>query len=223
MTADQARGDARLNEADARALAQVDALAARAVGWAAPIRFSVAQSEAERDAVYRMRYAAVIDHGWLSPSDLPDGRERDAYDDEAVQLIARDGDVPVASARLVFPRPGSTLPTEAAFDLQIKPSGQVVDAGRFVVTRAYANREQRLFGPLLAFGWIQVRARGFSHVCAAFASPAMLRMYKSMGFQITTLGPPRFYWGRERYPILYSTAASAPTLIARWLPNDEMP
>jgi hypothetical protein len=41
-----------------------------------------------------------------------------------------------------------------------------------------------------------------------------------MGFQITVLGPPRVYWGRERHPILYSTAASAPALLARWLPGE---
>ncbi len=216
-TIDQAQVDA---DAEGRALTQVDVLAARAIEWVTPIRFGVAQSDAERDAVYRMRYEAVIDHGWLQPADLPDGRECDAYDDEAMQLLACDGDTPVASARLVLPRPGLTLPTEAAFDLTIEPRGQVVDAGRFVVVRAQAQREQRLFAALLAYGWLQVRARGYSHVCAAFASPAMLRMYKSMGFQITVLGPPRFFWGRERYPILYSTAASASALRARWLPDE---
>ena len=215
------RFDHTLNEQQSAALARVDALAAQALGWVAPLRLGVAQSEAECDAVYRMRYETVTDRGWLQPADLPDGRERDAYDDLAVHLVLWNGEVLAASARLIFPAPGLKLPTEEAFDLQIEPRGLVVDAGRFVVARAYADHEQRLFAALLAHAWLEVRARGFAHVCAAFASPAMLRMYKRIGFQITTLGPARFYWGRERYPILFDTAESAPALIERWLPEDE--
>lgn len=214
------RTDHAMNEQQAAALARVDSLARQAISWVAPLRLGLAQSEAERDAVYCMRYEAVVDRGWLQAADLPDGREHDVYDDRAVQLVAWDDATLAGSARLVFPQPGLVLPTEKAFDLQIEPRGLVVDAGRFVVGRAYADREQRLFAALLAHGWLEVRARGFSHVCAAFASPAMLRMYKRIGFQITTLGPARFYWGRERYPILFNTAESAPTLIERWLPDE---
>ena len=213
--------DQTLNERQSAALERVDALAAQAIGWVAPLRLGVAQSEAECDEVYRMRYETVVDRGWIQPADLPEGRERDAYDDLAVQLVVWDDAALAASARLIFPVPGLKLPTEEAFELQIEPRGLVVDAGRFVVGRAYADREQRLFAALLAHAWLEVRARGFAHVCAAFASPAMLRMYKRIGFQITTLGPARFYWGRERYPILFDTAESAPALLERWLPADE--
>ena len=204
----------------AQALARVDALATQAIGWVAPIRFSLAQSEPERDAVYRMRYDTVIERGWMQPADLPDGRERDAYDDRAAHILAWDGAVLAASCRLVFAEPGLQLPTEQAFDLQIEPRGHVVDAGRFVVARAYNDREQRMFAALLARGWLEVRARGFSNVCAAFASPAMIRLYRRMGFQITLLGPPRHYWGRDRYPILFNTVEEASTLIERWMPED---
>ena len=198
-------------------LAQIDDLASQALGWVQPIEFSIARSDAEREVAYRLRCQAVIDHGWMQPADLPDGREHDAYDDRAVHILARRGDAPVATARLVFPQNGLRLPTEEAFDLTIEPRGQVVDAGRFVVARESGSIKHRLLAAMLARGWLEVRARGYSIVCAAFASSAMLRVYQRMGLRMRTLGPARRYWGQDRYPILFDVPGSTSALIGRWL------
>jgi len=198
------------------ALALVDALAARAQTWVAPIRIGVAGSPREREGAYRLRYQAAIDRGWRQPEDLPGGLERDDYDEHAVHILAWDGEEIVAGARLVLPKPGLRLPTEEAFGIQVEPRGQVVDCGRYVVARRYTNLQHRMLAVLLARSWLEMRARGFSMACGAFVSAAMVRVYRRMGLQVRILAPPRTVWGEERYPIQFDAATSVPALTDRW-------
>ena len=206
----------QLGQDHPEALAAVDALAENALHWVAPIRFDVARTPAEREAVFRLRYNAVIEHGWLPAEGLPDGIERDSYDERAVHVVGWDGSTLATSSRLIMPGPGLTLPTEGAFGLQIEPRGRVVDAGRFVVARAYSGIEHRVLAVLLAKTWLVMRTQGYEKACAAFASNSMIRVYRQMGFQVTVLGPPRFYWGTQRFPILFDVADASPTLLQRW-------
>lgn len=198
------------------ALAAVDALARKALDWVAPIRFGVAQTDSEREAVYRLRYEAVIEHGWMRPEDLPDGLERDSYDNHAVYIVGWDGDKLATSSRLILPDPSLVLPTEQIFDLRVEPRARVVDAGRFVVARQYSSIEHRVLAVLLAKTWLVMRECGYEKACAAFASNSMIRVYRHMGFQVSVLGPPRFYWGTQRFPILFDVADASPTLVQRW-------
>jgi len=200
-------------------LARLDALASLAVSWVAPIHFRVAQTEQERQAAYHLRYQAVIEQRWLQPADLPEGREHDEFDDQAIHILAWDGETPVATCRLVLPAAGLALPTEIAFDIQAEPAGEVVDAGRFVVARAYSSQEHLLLACLLARTWLELRLLGYTRCCAAFASRGMLRVFSRMGFRYQVLAPPRFYWGCERYPLLFDVARSADTLVKNWLPD----
>jgi N-acyl-L-homoserine lactone synthetase len=204
------------DEEHKRILAEVDALASQSLDWVAPIKFSTAQSEAERVAVYRLRYNAVIEHGWLPPADLPGGIERDDYDNIAIHVVGWDGNTLAATSRLILPKPGLILPTEKAFDILVEPRDQVVDASRFVVARPYSSIEHRVLAVLLAKTWLVMREHGYEMACAAFASLAMLRVYRWMGFHVTVLGPARPYWGEDRYPLLYDVAEATPSLIARW-------
>jgi N-acyl-L-homoserine lactone synthetase len=207
--------------AELTALEKVDALAAQALDWLSPVRFATATTDAEREATYRLRYQAVVERGWLQEQDLPGGVEQDDYDDKAIHLIAWDGSAAIATCRLVLPEPGTRLPTEAAFDLNIEPAGTVVDAGRFVVSRKYSSLEHRVLACLLARAWLEIRLAGYSRACAAFASRAMIRIYKGMGFRVKILGQPRFYWGVERLPVLFDVAESMPALIENWLPKTD--
>ena len=200
-------------------LARVDALAALAVSWVAPIHFCVAQTEKERQAAYHLRYQAIIEHGWLQPADLPEGREHDEYDDQAIHILAWDGETPVATCRLILPTAGLPLPTEIAFEVQVKPAGEVIDAGRFVVSRAYSSQEHLLLACLLARAWLEVRSLGFTRCCAAFASRGMLRVFSRMGFRYQVLAQSRSYWGCERYPLLFDVADSAASLVENWIPD----
>lgn len=199
------------------AYAQVDALARQVAAWVAPIRFAPAQNDAERESVYRLRYRAVIDHGWLAPDALPEGLECDGYDARAIHIAAWDSATLAATSRVVLPTPGLRLPTEAAFDLRIEPLGKVADAGRFVVARAYSSMEHRLLAALVARTWLEIRAHGYSDVCAAFASPAMIRLYQRMNFGVTRLAPPRLCWGQERSPVRFDAARASSGVNALWL------
>ncbi len=201
--------------------AHIDAVAEKVVTWVAPIHFALAQTDAEREEVYRLRYQAVVERGWLTPEDLPEGLEFDEYDRRAVHVVAWDNAMLAATSRLVFPAPGLKLPTEAAFELEIEPRGNVVDAGRFVVARAYSNIEHRVLAALIAHTWLQVRACGYSQVCAAFASRTMIRLYRKMGVLAVPLAPPRIYWGEERYPVRFDAAQSAALVNEQWLDKIE--
>ena len=197
------------------ALALADGLASRIVGGAAPIQFRVAQSNSERQAVYRLRYQVVIERGWAQPEDLPDGLERDDYDAGAIHIVGWDGDVLAATSRLVLPGSQSLLPTEQAFDIKVEPRGRVADMGRQIVSRDYSSVRHLAFAALLAKTWLEMRPPGFTLWCGFF-SPTMPRLYRMVGFDVKQIGPSRKFWGEERFPILVDVAGSVATLLARW-------
>jgi N-acyl-L-homoserine lactone synthetase len=201
-------------------LAALDEVTRRGVARAAPVRYGVARTDAERDAVYRLRYRVVVERGWARPEDLPDGRERDAYDAVAVHVVGWDGETLAAAARLLFPSESYRLPTEAAFDVLVEPRGQVADMGREIVARTHTDARHRIFAGLLGQCWIEARARGFCHLCGVF-TPSMVRLFHLMGIEIAVLGPARPFWGEERQPILFVPEAAAEALIRKWGPPAE--
>ena len=196
-------------------LAITNTIAAHFMASAGPIRFSVAQSPSEREAAYRLRYEVVVEQGWAKPEAFGDSLEQDAYDAQAVHLLGWDGRKVVATTRLVFPTAGKPLPTEAEFGLTVEPAGQVVDGARALVARDYRDHQYRIFAGLLGYTWFEIQARGFYYLCGA-AVPAMIRLCRSIGYQITVLGPARHYWGAKRRPLRFDVPESVPTLLARW-------
>lgn len=201
---------------DATALALLRSIAQTILAKAAPLCFTTARSDAEREAVYRMRYNTIVERGWGRPDDMPDGLERDEYDDAALHVIGLDGTQPVASARLVFPSDVAILPTEKVFGLRIEPRERVVDLGRQIVIRAYTSQQHAIFAALLSQCWLEAQSRGYYYVCGDF-TPAMVRLYRRLGMQVMTLGPPRLHWGEERIPILQDVIGAVTSLSARWL------
>jgi hypothetical protein len=196
------------------ALAAVDALAANSIAWAAPIRYDVARTPAELEAVYRLRYSVAIEHGWATPADLPRGLEQDIYDDRAAHVVGWKNRQPIAVARLVFPNARLRLPTEEAFNLDIEPRGQVVDVNRVTVIAAYSDPRHQILAGLLGRAWLEIRAQGYFRVCAYAALP-LLRLYRLMGLQFTRLGPSQLAWGEVRSPICFDIPASATLLLQR--------
>lgn len=196
------------------AVAQADALAAKLIERAKPIRFAVAQSPEDLQAVYRLRCRIVIERQWAKSEDVPDGLERDAYDARAVHVAAWDGNVLAGTSRLVLPLPGHPLPTEDAIGLEIVPRGGVADVGRICVAPGYRHASHRVLWGLLGRTWIEMRRRCLAYACCIL-SPAAARMYQSWGLQVIKLGPPRPYCGEERYPALVRPAESVQTFIRR--------
>lgn len=184
-------------------LAQIDQMAVKLVALAAPFELRAAQGLDEARWAFQLRYQAIVERGWMQAEEFPDQIERDHYDDDAIEILGWDGTRAVATARVVLPISGRQLPTEEAFGVKVKPQGQVVDWGRFVVARAYSSNQHRLFTALLGQCWMESRARGYSQVCGN-ASVAMIRLYKrAAGVEFIQIGPPRDYWGEERYPFRF--------------------
>jgi N-acyl-L-homoserine lactone synthetase len=193
----------------------VDEVAAKMAQVAAPLTFRAVQSADEKAIAYRLRYQAVIERGWARPEEFPDEMERDCYDGRSIHILGWHGDIAVATARVVLPIPGALLPTEEAFSLTVEPRGKVTESGRLVVSRTHSSSQHRIIAALLGQSWLEARARGYQYFCGNVSS-GMLRLYKRVGMFVTLLGPPRPYWGEERYPLLFDPQQSAATLIAHW-------
>src|SRR5689334_7218600 len=79
----------------------LDALAAQLLAAVPDLRVVPVAAGPERDALFRLRHRHVVKRGWGDAADLDGGRERDAYDDDAVQVGAYYGDALVGTVRIV--------------------------------------------------------------------------------------------------------------------------
>jgi hypothetical protein len=199
--------DAAAGIETAAALAKVDRLTRQIIAAAAPVRFGIARTAAEREAAFRLRFRVALAAGWAQPGDFAGGLERDAYDDAAIHILAWEDDALVGTTRLVLPTDGRPLPTEEAFGVSIAARGRVADVGRICHAPGYRDLRYRVLRGLFSQAWIELRARGCQEVCAAMKG-SMLRVCRSMGVGSTILGAARHYWGAPRYPVLIRPAAS---------------
>ena len=202
-------------------LATLDLLASDLIRRALPVRFRLANSFSDLEQVFRLRYHVAVEKRWIKPEDFPDGIERDAYDERAVHILALDDGKVVGTSRLVFPQPGSCLPTEEVFGLISKSCEGVADVGRVCVAPGYRGENYRIFSALLCRTWIEMRNRECSRPLAAIA-PSGARLYKSWGLKLEILGTPCNHWGEERYPVLISPAESPVIFAASNLWGKEM-
>lgn len=189
---------------EARAAEIWDGLCQQFIDLNPTIRFAPVQSLKDKEIVYKARYDEMIRRGWATPSDMPQGIERDMYDDEALHIAAWMDERMLMIGRLVFPSTERPLPTEAAYDLKIEPYQQVVDAGRGIRLEAvHKDIQHTLFLGLMSYAWQQVRAHGYNRVCFIAAAP-ILQLYETMGVYVDVLGESRLYAGERRYPCKYN-------------------
>lgn len=192
-----------------------DALAREILGELAPLRFGEATDEDERTACFRLRYAAVREKDLADADRFPEGMERDGFDDTAVQLLGWDGDLPIATSRVLVPVAGRLLPIQEEFGLDLPDAGGIAEWGRLVVDPGYRGDGHSIILGLAAQGWMSLRARGYSRVIAA-TSGRLVALFEALGFAITVLGPPREYWREARFPILCDGGATALGLERQW-------
>jgi len=196
------------------------------------LHFTLATTDAERAAAFRLRHQAVIDHGWMSAPDggrhdvhtqdaddrrsaravKNDGLERDAYDDRAIHVLGWDGEQAVATGRLVLP-PG-LLPTEDSCGIHVEPRGHVADVGRMTVASNYQGANHAVFMSLLARLYLEVRARGYDFACGIMSARARM-LVRLLGLQIEVLGPDLVYWGEPRAPVRFSVMINSAPLTTR--------
>jgi hypothetical protein len=187
----------------------LDALVSRMLSRS-PFDYRVAADDSEREIAYRLRAEAVLDRGWCTPDDLPDGMERDGYDDRAIQVIGWDGQVPMSTGRVVLP-PG--LPTEEACGIVVEPRGEVVDVGRMCVARSHQGLEHAAFIGLMCRLYLAMRENGFGVACGMMSAPAR-SLVGLLGLRLEILGPPRAHWNEPRVPVRFSLMSAAKLLAA---------
>jgi N-acyl-L-homoserine lactone synthetase len=203
-------------------LAAGDGLAAALLAELEPLRFAEAAGAGECEDAFRLRRRAVVERGMVPDRPLVDGLERDEFDAGAVQILGWDGDRPVATCRLVLPAAGRALPVVTAFGLSVPDPARVVEWGRVVVDPGYRGDGHSVLMGLMARGWLSMRARGLTTVVAA-TSGRLVELFRTLGFAVTVLGPPRAHWGEERVPILCEAAAAVPHLARQWGTRGEGP
>lgn len=194
--------------------ARFDVFCERFVGLNPDLDYRIGVSPAEREAHFRLRYAQVTSAGWADPADLPDGFERDAYDEDAVILNGWHGDQLVITARLIFPDGERLLPMEADFNICVEPAGQAVECGRAVLGSGLQNEFPYAFLGLIGFSWQVVRGRGYLEQCGVLTA-SVARLYRLLGIQITKLAEPQLHWGEMRAPYKLNLAATVAALERR--------
>lgn len=181
---------------------------------AVPQRLATADTEAEREAVFRLRYQTVIEMGWATAEEPPGGVERTDDDERALHVGAWEGEELVGAARVVLPREGRSLPLERDFGLEAKSTD--VEVGRTVITpRLRGATGHGLVIALFAKCWLEMRALGFADLISA-TPPRLIEVYRSIGFTITELAAGREHWGEERIPVRFDVLGSATELRRIW-------
>jgi hypothetical protein len=194
----------------------LDALVADIIGRCG-YRFAVAADDATRELAYRLRYETVVEQGWAQASEMPDGLERDAYDERALHIVGWDDEVAVATGRLVLPStqlPAIPLPTEQVCDITIEPRGRVVDVGRMAVARSHQSHRHSVFLALLARLYLEMQAQGHEVACGLMSARAR-GLARLLGLQLELLGPERQSWGEWRAPVRFGIVGSAAAPAAR--------
>lgn len=193
-----------------------DNLAASILHELEPLHFREAQDPREREDCYRLRYRAVVEMEMTASGRFPSGLEHDEFDAEAVQLLGQDEGSVIATARLVLPAPGRSLPAERDFELRLSDGLEVVEFGRVVVDPRYRGDGHSVFMGLAAQAWLSMRARGFT---AAIASThrRLIDLFEALGFTVTVLGPARTCWGEQRHPIICDGRPAIPGIERQWL------
>ena len=181
----------------------LDALVADIIGRCG-YRFTVASNDATRELAYRLRYQAVIKQGWARERDLPDGLERDEYDNRAIHVLCWDDDIAVATGRLV--PPGKQLPTELVCNITVEPQGRVMDVGRMAVARSHQSHQHSVFLALLARLYLEVQQHGCDAGCGLVSARARSLM-RLLGFELDVLGDERPHWGEMRAPVRFGVVA----------------
>jgi predicted GNAT family N-acyltransferase len=182
----------------------------------APLRFDEASDPSGLDACFRLRYRAVLEMRMAPDARFPDGLERDDLDDDAIHIVGRDGERIIATMRIVLPSAERPLPTEQAFDIRLHEGVRAVEWGRVVVDPDYRGDGHSVFMGLAARGWQATRSRGRSVVIGA-TPKRLLALFDALGFEVSLLGPPRTYWGEERWPILCDGGPAIPGVRRAWL------
>jgi N-acyl-L-homoserine lactone synthetase len=193
------------------AITPLERVASELIEAVDPLRVTVAVGE-HLDDVFRLRFLAALEHGWIGEGDVEDGLERDALDDDATYVVALDGDAVVATARLIAAGEHARPPLAQAFGVHIGVPAVQLD--RLTIASEHRGDPQhRLLLAVLARAALEVGARGAGHIVGA-ASSRLIALYRSLGIDVAPIGVPRRYWGERRQLFMVDLERTGRTLRA---------
>jgi N-acyl-L-homoserine lactone synthetase len=194
-------------------LERIDAVTRRVRDAARPVTFRAAEAE-ERRAVFGLRARVVIERGWLSPSELPEGLERDRFDEAAMLVGGWLETTLVAAARLIWPGSPDGSPLAAEFGIELPASYGIVHVDRICVAREHSDSSSRLAMALMCACWLECRTRGYC-VVSGLNTAEVIRLYRRFGFTVQVIGDAKTYFGEERFPVLLDPLSAADVSIER--------
>lgn len=180
------------------------------------IRVSQAIEPAELEAALDLSHAAFVGDGFLDPEKLPRSRWRDRFDDDAIVLLARAGDLAAATLRLVPDTPAG-LPHQLYCPRELWPErrGSRVEASRLAVSQAYRpdiNGRLGLALLIVTEGYNRCVQEGWQYVIMA-ARASQEPFYKAMGFR--TVSPRFVHPGLGLDSLLYELTVAEPGPLLR--------
>ena len=165
----------------------------------------------------RLRAETIVEMGWAPAERFPDGIERDPHDERAIHVGAWKDEELVSVSRVVPPDADGRLPIEGDFGLELSRRGELVEVGRTLVVPAHrGDGRHALLLALFAQCWREMRAIGYSDLVASTPF-RLIDVYRGVGFRIELLGPGRWVWGEQRYPVRFDVPRSAEAMAPRWL------
>ena len=181
------------------------------------LRVIVADTAAEREQVYALRYDIYVNELRLLPADHPfvvGHTLRDEYDDRSIQLLLLADGEPAGTVRLT-PAAGGALELSRyrALDDVTDADAEICEATRLMVRRALRGTAA---GPALMVGLVRAMARSGLRVLLAAGKVGNLgRLYQNVG--LTRVGDDLFTYdlvGSCRYALL-RLDIGAPRTLAR--------
>lgn len=174
------------------------------------LEIKTALRPAEREAVFRLRHKAFCGEGKdLAPSD--DGQERDAYDDNAVLVMASLEGVLVGVIRVIFPLQGRLLLETLGFTLPAwMPTAKTAEISRLVCDKQALARcaySPEVSVALYQKAFLESRRRG-QRYWVFDTGPDVLRTMRRLRWNLHSLGPALIHHGRRFEPFWISLQES---------------
>jgi CRP-like cAMP-binding protein len=181
-----------------------------------------AETPAEREAIYRLRYAVYVEELNKSVANADHGRRwlRDPEDDQDVALLyTGTADEVTGSLRIALWPPGAAPPElSKRFSLQFFPDIErqtIAEVSRFVVT---SQLRRQLIFPALAGAAYRYLAEHAAYMIFSYCAPGLLDLYQRLGYRtypcqlidsfdglrvpVVNLSPDVRYYREVRSPLL---------------------
>lgn len=163
------------------------------------VRIKLAETTAERDALFRLRHKVMAEEeGYIPPT--PGGRLYDRFDayPTTANVIALVGDVVVGGIRFIEETEAGTT-AEEYFDFRphLPPDARPAASSMLVVSREYREVPRLVFA-LNCMGYYWAISRGISHILAP-ANPVRREAFLRAGHRVVA---PEFVHPTKRLPVL---------------------